>query len=351
MRGVFKFLALVILTPFSTIKPMSLSILNSDAVKQPSYSSFSLELGMPHLGRHNLSESALFKAIGNDRWKQIENVGGVQSALIHDDARSRLYATFFFMEVHLPREMPLSSFGENCTVQFDVELTHFSKVYLDGRYALAAHPEYGVRASNVFIYQERGPSKLSVSVPVNMDFSRIPELPAVPDSLGLCREARGRGAFLDPLPGDIALFEGEREFVYRIDADRDLNGAGLVYFANFISFLDLAERQLLSAMDRPVPPGLLDGRSTYSRRIGYFGNATSTDSLHILLKAQGQVVRTQHGFSLFDFGFNYRVRRLSDDKEVLVSSCRKVACLEPGSEAETWAASVMTGQAPAPCAF
>ncbi len=297
-----------------------------------------MELGMPHLGRHNLSESSLFKAIGNDRWKQIENAGGVPCALIRDDAGSRLYATFFFLEVNLPREMPLSSFGENCTLRFEEELTHFSKVYLDGWYTLAANPEFGVRASNVFIYQERGPSKLSLAVPVNMDFSQIQELAEQPSSLQLCRQAKARGVFFDPLPGDIPLFDGEREFVYRIDADRDLNGAGLVYFANFISFLDLAERQILSTMDRPVPPGLLDGRSTYSRRIGYFGNSTSTDSLRIFLKARGQVVRTRDCGQLFDFGFDYRICRVSDNKEILVSSSRKVARLEAGSADEKWAA-------------
>jgi probable biosynthetic protein (TIGR04098 family) len=136
----------------------------------------------------------------------------------------------------------------------------------------------------------------------------------------------------------MALFEGEREFVYRIDADRDLNGAGLIYFANFISFLDLAERRILSALNRPVPTKLLDARSTYWRRIGYFGNATSTDSLHVFLRARGQIVRSRDGIPLFDFGFDFRMCRASDYKQIVVSSCRKVARLEAASEDETWAA-------------
>ena len=37
---------------------------------------------------------------------------------------------------------------------------------------------------------ERGPSKLSLSVPATMDFSAIRELDEQPDSLTLCREAR-----------------------------------------------------------------------------------------------------------------------------------------------------------------
>ena len=292
---------------------------------------------MPHLGRNNLSESAFFKAIGNDRWKQIEQAGAVQSALIRDDAGSRLYATFFFLELNLPRETPLSAYGENDTMRFLANLSHYSKVYVDGWHSLADHPEFGIRSSNVFIYQERGPSKLSLAVPVNMDFSSIPELPAKPDSLDLCRQAKVRGSFFDAAPGDVPLFEGEREVVYQIDADRDLNGAGLVYFANFVSFLDLAERKILSALDEPIPVYLLDARSTYRRRIGYFGNAQSTDCLHILVKAGMQRVRSQTSRGWLDLGFDYRIRRSCDDKEIVISSCRKVVALEPGSEGEKWA--------------
>jgi probable biosynthetic protein (TIGR04098 family) len=297
---------------------------------------FSLELGMPHLGRHNLSESALFKAIGHNRWKQIENAGGIPSALICDEARSRLYATFFFLELNLPRKMPLSAFGENTFVRFTTDFSHYSKIYLDGWYSLDEHPEFGVRASNVFIYQERGPSKLSLAVPINMDFSGIAELSVAPDSLDLCRKAKTGGAFFEPHPGDVALYEGEQEFVYQIDADRDLNGAGLIYFANFISFLDLAERSILSTLDNPVPSAILDARSTYRRRIGYFGNAQSTDRLHIFLRARLQTV--QNGEQrLLDLGFDYRILRSSDRKEIVVSSCRKIAPLEADSESESWA--------------
>jgi probable biosynthetic protein (TIGR04098 family) len=304
-------------------------------------STFDLELGMPHLGRNNLSESALFKAVGNDRWNQIERVGAVRSSLIRDDVGSRLYATFFFVEVNLPREMPLSYFGENDTIRFTANLTHFSKVYLDGWHSIAGRSEYGVRCSNVFIYQENGPSKLSLAVPVNLDFSGIPELPEKPDSLDFCRRAKASGSFFGTLPEDKPLFDGEREFVYQMDADRDLNGAGLVYFANFISFLDLAERKILSSVQNPMPDSLLDARSTYRRRIGYFGNAKSTDSLSILIRASMHRVRGQSGPGFLDLGLDYRILRSCDNKVIVISSARKVIVLEPGSEGERWVDSCM----------
>src|SRR5437879_1742466 len=155
---------------------------------------FSFELGMPHLGRNNLTESALFKVIGDNRWRLIQEAGGVPTALIRDDSDARLYATFFFLEINFSPEWPLSSHGENQTMDFVTDLSHYGKVYLDGRHVLASKPDFWIRSSNVFIYQERGPSKLSVSVPANMEFASIPETPIQPDSLDLCRQARARGS-------------------------------------------------------------------------------------------------------------------------------------------------------------
>src|SRR5262245_41113409 len=159
-----------------------------------------LVLGMPHLGRNNLSESALFKAIGHDRWNQIQELGGVPTAQIRDDAGSRLYATFYFLELHLSPENPLSAYGENDVLTFKTDVSHYEKVYLDGCHVIAGQPGHWIRSSNVFIYQERGPSKLSVSIPATIDFSRIRELASHPDSLDLCRQAKAQSAFWDAAP-------------------------------------------------------------------------------------------------------------------------------------------------------
>jgi probable biosynthetic protein (TIGR04098 family) len=300
-------------------------------------SKLTFELGMPHLGRNNLSESALLKVIGHHRWMQIQSRGGIPTCDIRDDGGERLYATFFFLEVRFSQLAPLSAFGENNTISFNTDLRHYEKVYLDGRYILEGKRDHWVRCSNVFIYQERGPSKLSLSIPATMDFSHIPALEEQPDSLDLCRQARVNRGFWHPDPKDLPLFEGEREFVYHLDVDRDLNGAGLVYFANFVSFLDLAEREILSSLPDPIPADILDARSTYLRRLGYFGNALATDRLHILLAARYRLVEHRDGIQSIDLNFEHKIRRSSDNKEIVISSCRKVARLDPGSEGECWA--------------
>jgi probable biosynthetic protein (TIGR04098 family) len=297
---------------------------------------FVLELGMPHLGRNNLSENALFKAIGNDRWNKIEEVGGVPTGQIRDDAGSRLYATFFFIEVHFTPEHPLAAHGENETMEFSTDLSHFGQVYLDGKHRLVSDPELWVRSSNVFIYQKGGPSKLSTSIPDNMEFGAIPELETLPDSLTLCRIARTSGAFFERESDDVDIFDGVREFTYQLDPDRDMNGAGLVYFANFVAFLDRAERGVLTDLAHPVPASVLDARSTWHRRIGYFGNAEATDTLRVFVRARMRGLPSERYGRLIDLGFDYRIVRASDDKEIVISSCRKVSPMEPGSPDEAW---------------
>jgi probable biosynthetic protein (TIGR04098 family) len=182
-----------------------------------------------------------------------------------------------------------------------------------------------MRCTNVFIYQMAGPQQLKMSQPENCDFERIPELPAQPDSLTLCRTAKDAGTFqaMDCDGFDL----GSRDVAYALDPDRDANGAGLIYFANFVCFLDLAERTVLK--HHGAPEDLIDSRSTYWRRIGYFGNAQVTDTLRISIQGRARVEG-----EIAILSFDYRVYRASDGKLILVSSARKSAKLS--SEGKSW---------------
>jgi probable biosynthetic protein (TIGR04098 family) len=302
---------------------------------------FELELGMPHLGRNNLSEATLFKEIGHHRWKTIEELARAPSSDWRDSQGARLYATFYFVEIHCPRERPLGSYGENQVLRFESDLAHYGKTQLDGEYRLQGGDGLRLRACNVFVVQDDGPSRLRITPPQNLDYSRITSLPSQPDARHLCRRARDTGAFLPPEEGDVALFDDGRTFRYQLDPDRDLNGAGLVYFANFIAFLDLAERRLLSAGPLPLPDEVLDLRSTHRRMIGYYGNARSSDSLAIQVRAHARLVDGRPGERLLDLGFDYTVTRESDARLIVVSSARKVAALAAGSDAAAQVAALL----------
>ena len=282
---------------------------------------FTLELGMPLLGRSGLSESPLLKLIGDDRWQEITRLGGVSTSKIRDAFDNRLYATFCFVELSLTPERPLSFYDENDLLNFSrSDLSHYSHMYLDGKYVLAEGGPFEIRCTNVFIYQLAGPQQLKMAEPENLNFDSMPELPAQPDSLNLCRAAKAEGTFqqMDSRHADL----GSRLVTYVIDPDRDANGAGLIYFANFVCFLEYAERALLN--DCQMPSHLIDARSTYWRRLGYFGNAQVTDQLQIQISGRAGVLDDSHLLLSFD----YRVNRASDGKMILISSSRKSAKLD-----------------------
>jgi probable biosynthetic protein (TIGR04098 family) len=281
-----------------------------------------LRLGMPLLGPNNLSEVALLREVGQWRWDQIEALGGTQSSRIVDEHGNRLYAPFYYLGIHLPPEAPLSTFKENDHLRFSSVLRRFGKTQLDGTFHLEGVADAWVRVCNVFIVQERGPSQLKVTEPANLDFSRIELLPEAPDTRATCRLARERGHFWVPDDSWTALPVKSLDVAYQIDPDRDLNGAKLLYFANYVAILERAERALLLAND--VPERVVSGRATYERAIGYFGNALASDSLTIAIsgftrvKGEGETARRE-------FQFDYRLCRVSDGITIAVSSCRKTA--------------------------
>jgi probable biosynthetic protein (TIGR04098 family) len=302
------------------------------ATQSPIAADFTLDLGMPHLGRNGLNESALLKSIGHDRWEMLEQIGGVRSREIRDAFDNRLYATYCFVELVLSPERPLSAYDENDHLRFSRDLTHYARVYVDGRYEMVNGGPFSLRCTNVFIYQLAGPQQLKMAQPENCAFDRIPELPSQPDSLDFCRAAKAAGAFQAPLANDGNL--GATVVPYSLDPDRDANGAGLIYFANFVCFLDYAERRLLGS--NGAPADLIDARSTYWRRIGYFGNAETTDQLQISIRGDARI-RENRRVSL---AFDYVVSRASDSKLILVSSVLKSAPCNDA--AQTWISGLKT---------
>ena len=74
---------------------------------------FTLELGMPMLGRAGLNENALLKLIGHDRWETLSRLGGVRTSQIRDSFDNRLYATYCYVEIALAPATPATLEIEN----------------------------------------------------------------------------------------------------------------------------------------------------------------------------------------------------------------------------------------------
>lgn len=307
-----------------------------------------VEIGMHLTGRNNLAETPLLREIGQLRWEHLSAIVGVPSKDIIDEAAERLYPTFFFVDMAFPNSRPMAMYGENDRLTIVSTLRRFGVSFLDGEHFLfpahwpadrktafatreqALRSEVPViRMSNSFVKQWRGAEWLKRSRPVNPGFTRIPEMTEPPDSYAAVMQAKDELTFFKPAKEHIPITDSTLQSEYQIVPDRDLNGAGLLYFANYPIFLDIAERTLLRQTGAlALEDDILDRRTLIHRRSAYLSNATSDDKLSMKVRAWIENPFTaQHpdpAAAPIRLLLNYEMYRASDERLMMISSARKI---------------------------
>lgn len=307
-----------------------------------------LEIGMAMTGRNHLAESPLMKFVGELRWNHISEFTGIPSRKLCDETGERLYATFFYVETRFPRETPLAAFGENDRFTVVSTLKSFGNSILDGyhffypagwpedrkvpllngRQALDLGIPY-VRTSNIFVKMLQGASWLKKSRPAQKGMDDIPRLAEIPDSYGKIKQADADDRFRPPPEGYTCLTPEPAKIEYAIEPDRDLNGVGLLYFANYPMILDIAERRCLRDKTLlPFPEEMIDLRTLSNRESAYLGNAHQSDSIEVWIDVWmenpfllGHPAPEMSPVRMF---FNYRMFRRSDGRKILVSTAEKI---------------------------
>src|SRR5258708_14662318 len=222
----------------------------------------SVEIGIPLTGINHLSECALLKYLGDLRWRHLALLSGVPSRDLADSSGNRLYPTFFYVESSFPLDRPMAHYTENDVLQIIDSVGRFGFSMLDGT-AYLISPEKrdaitrpldgladarslgipAVRMSNIFVMQFNGAEWLKKGRPRDSLINIIPELLAAPESHTIVKQAETNGYIDLPDASFLALHDIPVEYDYLIQPDRDVNGAGLLYFANYPLFLDLGERE------------------------------------------------------------------------------------------------------------
>ena len=307
-----------------------------------------LEIGMPVMGIANLSEGPLLQRVGELRWAHVSAFTGAPSKAVVDEEGNRLYATFFYVEIAFPESRPMASYGENDRVLMLSHMARFGGSFLDGvTYLLPDDGEPGtvdvpaggaaqaaaagvpaIRLSNIFVSQFGGAEWLKKSRPANPGFDRIPELALGPDSYSMAKQAEKEGQFRLPDATYLDMTDGAVETEYRLFPDRDVNGAGLIYFANYPVFLDIAEREVLAGAKYRVSHELLNRRTLVRRQSAYLNNASWKDVLTIETRCwiqnpflAGNPAPELAPVRLFTC---QRMRRNSDGRTMVVSTSEKI---------------------------
>jgi len=307
-----------------------------------------LELGIAHLGRLNFTETPMLKLLGEFRWSHIGRFTKVPSKQLIDETGDRLYATFYYVDIKFPRKTPMASFGENDRFTVVNTLQSYGNSIMDGYtfFYPASWPsekkvplnsgkeaeEMGipyVRSSNIFVKMLQGASWLKKSRPAQAGADNIPKIAEVPDTYPRIKRANEEGRFWEAPKNYSLLSPKSLSLEYQIVPDQDLNGVGLLYFANYSMILDVAERKLLS--EQPVIPichDLLDFRTVVSRENAYLSNAHQSDSIKVVINVwmenpflSDNPAPEMSPIRLF---LNYEMHRKSDGRKMVVSSAEKV---------------------------
>lgn len=286
------------------------------------------QLGMPHTICGALGEVALLAQAQHLHWSEIGTLTGCAASRLRDAAGDAVYASVYFAELDAGPE-GLAAFAPDDTVALLGALGRYGPSILDGVHLLRpagaageapAAPDAAVpplvRISFVLVSSGGGIDALRIAAPANAPIDRIPALPREPDSYRLIKEAKAAG-HLGPRPRAARpLWDGRVVRVYPINPDRDLNGVGLLYFANYVTFLDAAEREALAAR-AGVAPEHLPARVTMRRRIAYYGNALPTDRLEIGVEAFADPDDARRLTVLHD------VRRVSDGRLIALARAER----------------------------
>ena len=273
---------------------------------------YDLTLGLPHTNHRFLSEHLLMKYAGHFQWQSIAAAAGLPLSSLRTTAGGEVYASFYYIETIVPAAAPLESFRLDDTVRFSVALRAFKNIAFEGRLHFDRPENLGeaspyIRFANIFITPEKGNSRLRVAPPAQADFRELPPLPNEENPYHLTRAASESGTV--GLIDDAWRVEATSEHRYPIDVDRDTNGAGLVYFANYVAFMDTAERLALG--------GAAPERSLRHRRIAYYGNADVDDTLTIAVTVLRSEARPDA------LALRYAIRRDEDGQTICLSEAIK----------------------------
>ena len=222
-------------------------------------------LGMPQMAAGALSESWLFKEIGDLHWSLITDGLGTPSSRLVDGNGERLYATFTRFE--LRSSSPFATFVENEPFSIVGSISRFGAGIFLGDFRLEAlDKRVNVRVMSSFARREnadsnRGLLKGQPSIP---DGCSITVLGEKPDFINEYRRVRNT-----EFDGS-SLFECD----YQINPYHDINGVGLLYFAAYPSISDTGELAYANQGN-----GWASRFSTVSRDVYYFANCDAEDTL------------------------------------------------------------------------
>lgn len=240
-----------------------------------------VRVGMPQLDAGGLSENWLLRYAGDLQWEAIARQLGVASDEIRGAGGERLYPTV--VAVRARYAAPLAAVRENDVLDARVEVVPVRRACAWGRIAVSCDSDGGpaggatpggaaadrllsLELLTTFAIRDRvpgAPPSLKMMPPAAaLADSWTAAIPAgaPPEVVRLARAARRGEPLDDDFAGPILARAAEPHAnpplgatVYEPSPYSDYNGAGLLYFASYVTIADTAERHLVRRLGLADP--------------------------------------------------------------------------------------------------
>ena len=208
-----------------------------------------IRIGMPQLDVGGLSEGWLYRTCGDLHWEAIGRELGVSSDGFRAEAGQRLYPTVVALRARYGA--PLAAVNENDVLAAKVSVIPCGRACAHGRIDLTiAGRRSSVELLTTFAVHEPG-GDLRMAVPAPELAARwVVASDAPPELMRLAKAARAGQSLDDDFCGRSLRPPGPAlgRFEYEPSPYGDYNGAGLLYFASYVTIADTAERRLVQRL-------------------------------------------------------------------------------------------------------
>jgi probable biosynthetic protein (TIGR04098 family) len=288
-----------------------------------------LTVGLPQTNAAGLSEPRLLMEAGHAFWTSLGAMIRQPVSRLRDAAGRPVYATIYFLDVRLPADRPLASFGLDDRLEFRTDVRAVGAMATEARVLVdradrfspdedagaawqAGETHPAIWFGSLFAAVDPARHELLLCRPANAALDELPAAEPEASPSRLVRRGQDTGSLevIPPSWQPVGLDPVTAR--YALDPDRDTNIAGLVYFANYVAFLQLGERAALAASGRFGPPAEVQRRQLLHRRIAYYANAQPDDELAVTVRVHQDPGGTHAGL-------RFDVRRASDGRRVCLA--------------------------------
>ncbi|HET9169913.1 MAG TPA: LnmK family bifunctional acyltransferase/decarboxylase [Actinospica sp.] len=235
-------------------------------------------------------QHALFAArVGDWSWDTVSRQSGFDVLSARGRGGKPAYLAFSYL--HIQAGAHLHPLGLAIGDELDVR----SQAYNCGAGTVAVHHRIApaearnrpdpnqmhIRTLNHWVHPggHDGNPALAAAEPHGFDAAVLPPLPEGRALRAMLSRARRSGSLARHFQPDLRLTAPEQSVVYTIDPSRDLNAAGIVYFAAYYSFIDSALLAHWRRLGRPDAAFL--SRHVLDHKLCYHANAHPDTTLRI----------------------------------------------------------------------